>query len=153
MYARRLDPSVLAFSLSLHRHPSICILFSSPFTSHSKQTERNSKTDIFSPGMDLLFHSDVLTSSIFVLDKKLTPSLVLFPQLSSQAEHDHQKNIPLLNMMTHHVYMIIFNTWYKFYSHGYIYWYIYRYIYNGSFFPLPPSLSFPTRSRPPVPGR
>ena len=109
MYARRLDPSVLAFSLSLHRHPSICILFSSPFTSHSKQTERNSKTDIFSPGMDLLFHSDVLTSSIFVLDKKLTPSLVLFPQLSSQAEHDHQKNIPLLNMMTHHVYMIICN--------------------------------------------
>ena len=26
----------------------------------------------------------------------------------------HQKNIPLLNMMTHHVYMIIFNTWYNF---------------------------------------
>ena len=49
--------------------------------------------------MDLLFHSDVLTSSIFVLDKKLTPSLVLFPQLSSEAEHDHQKNIPLLNMV------------------------------------------------------
>ena len=69
-----LDPSVLVFSLSLHRHPSICILFSSPFTSHSKQTERNSKTDIFSPGMDLLFHSDVLTLSIFVLDKKLTLS-------------------------------------------------------------------------------
>ena len=64
----------------------------------------------FPLGLMSFFHSDVLTSSIFVLDKKLTPSLVLFPQLSSEAEHDHQKNIPLLNMMTHHVYMIIFNT-------------------------------------------
>ncbi len=29
MYVRRLDPSVLAFSLSLNRHTLICILFSS----------------------------------------------------------------------------------------------------------------------------
>ncbi len=33
VYVRRLDPSVLVFSLSLYRHPSICILFSSRFTS------------------------------------------------------------------------------------------------------------------------
>jgi hypothetical protein len=32
VYARRLDPSVLGFSLSLYRHPSICILFTSHFT-------------------------------------------------------------------------------------------------------------------------
>ncbi len=32
VYARRLDPSVLAFSLSLHRYPLICVLFSSHFT-------------------------------------------------------------------------------------------------------------------------
>ncbi len=30
-YARRIDPSVLACSLSLHRHPHICIPFSSRF--------------------------------------------------------------------------------------------------------------------------
>ena len=29
---RRLPPSVLAFSLSLHRYPSICILFNPHFT-------------------------------------------------------------------------------------------------------------------------
>jgi hypothetical protein len=29
MYVRCLTPSVLAFSLSVHRHPSICILFDS----------------------------------------------------------------------------------------------------------------------------
>jgi hypothetical protein len=38
LYVRRLDPSVLSFSLSSHRHPSICILFSSHFTSYNKQT-------------------------------------------------------------------------------------------------------------------
>ena len=32
VYARRLVPSVLAFSLSWHRYPLICILFSSRFT-------------------------------------------------------------------------------------------------------------------------
>ena len=39
MYARplSLNPSVLEFSLSLYRHPSICILFSSRFTSYNKQ--------------------------------------------------------------------------------------------------------------------
>jgi hypothetical protein len=31
LYPSRADPSVLAFSLSLHRHPYICILFSSRF--------------------------------------------------------------------------------------------------------------------------
>jgi hypothetical protein len=36
-YVRSLDPSVLTFSLSLYRHPSICILFSSHFTSYIKQ--------------------------------------------------------------------------------------------------------------------
>jgi hypothetical protein len=36
VYARCLDPSVLAFSLSLHRHPFICILFSSRFTCYNK---------------------------------------------------------------------------------------------------------------------
>ena len=37
VYARRLDPSVLAFSLSLYQNPSICILFSSRYTSYNKQ--------------------------------------------------------------------------------------------------------------------
>jgi hypothetical protein len=36
MYVRRLDPSVLVFSLSLHRHPFLCILFNSRFTSYNK---------------------------------------------------------------------------------------------------------------------
>ena len=36
VYSRRLDPSVLAFSFSLYRHPSIYILCSSRFTSHNK---------------------------------------------------------------------------------------------------------------------
>ena len=40
VYVRRLDPSVLAFSLSLYRHPSICILFSSHFTSYNKQNSK-----------------------------------------------------------------------------------------------------------------
>ena len=31
VYVRSVDPSVLVFSLSLHRHPHICILFSSRF--------------------------------------------------------------------------------------------------------------------------
>jgi hypothetical protein len=35
-YGRRLDPSVLAFSVSLYRHPFICILFSSRFTPYNK---------------------------------------------------------------------------------------------------------------------
>ena len=35
VYTRRIDPSVLAFSLSLYQ--SICILFSSRFTSYNKQ--------------------------------------------------------------------------------------------------------------------
>ncbi len=33
---RRLDPSVLAISLSLHRHPFVCFLFSSRFTCYNK---------------------------------------------------------------------------------------------------------------------
>jgi hypothetical protein len=37
VYVRRLGPSILEFSLSLHRHPSICILFSSRFTSYNEQ--------------------------------------------------------------------------------------------------------------------
>ncbi len=36
MYARRLDPSVLAFSLLLYRRPFIYILFSSRFTCYNK---------------------------------------------------------------------------------------------------------------------
>jgi hypothetical protein len=36
VYVRRLDPSVLEFSLSLHRHPFICILFNFRFTSYNK---------------------------------------------------------------------------------------------------------------------
>ena len=36
MYVRSSDPSVLEFSLSLYRHPSICILFHSRFTSYNK---------------------------------------------------------------------------------------------------------------------
>ena len=36
VYARRLDPSVLTISLSLHRNPFICILFNSLFTSYNK---------------------------------------------------------------------------------------------------------------------
>ena len=37
VYVRCFDPSVLVFSLSLYRHPSLCILFSSHFTSYNKQ--------------------------------------------------------------------------------------------------------------------
>ena len=40
MYVRSLDPSVLAFILSLYRHPSICILVTSRFTSYNKQQKR-----------------------------------------------------------------------------------------------------------------
>ena len=36
VYPRSLDPSVLEFSLSLYRHPIICILFSSRVTSYNK---------------------------------------------------------------------------------------------------------------------
>jgi hypothetical protein len=36
VYVRRLDPSVLAFSLSLYRHPSVCILFRSYCVSFNK---------------------------------------------------------------------------------------------------------------------
>ena len=36
VYTRSLDPSVLVCSLSLYRHPSICILFISHFTSYNK---------------------------------------------------------------------------------------------------------------------
>ncbi len=37
VYPRSLDPSVLEFSLSLYRHPSICILFTYCLTSYNKQ--------------------------------------------------------------------------------------------------------------------
>ena len=38
VYTKSLDPSVLKFSLSIYRHPSICIiLFSSRFTTYNKQ--------------------------------------------------------------------------------------------------------------------
>jgi hypothetical protein len=43
VYPRCLDPSVLEFSLSLHRHPSMCILCSSRFTSYNKQTSTRKK--------------------------------------------------------------------------------------------------------------
>ena len=36
VFARRLDPSVFAFTLSLHRHPYICISFSSRFIYFNK---------------------------------------------------------------------------------------------------------------------
>ena len=35
VYARRVDPSVLAFSLSLHRHPHVCISFNFHFICRS----------------------------------------------------------------------------------------------------------------------
>ena len=38
VYARRLDPSVLAFGLSLHRRPYVCILSSSHFIYYNKHT-------------------------------------------------------------------------------------------------------------------
>jgi hypothetical protein len=41
VYTSRSDPSVLVFSLTLYRHPSICILFNSRFTSYNKQQERS----------------------------------------------------------------------------------------------------------------
>ena len=49
MYTRCLDPSVLAFSLSLYRHPSICILFNAHFTSivvvvNEKKTYKSTDT-------------------------------------------------------------------------------------------------------------
>jgi hypothetical protein len=37
VYVSRLDPSILTFSLSLHRHPYICILFNSRFISYNKK--------------------------------------------------------------------------------------------------------------------
>jgi len=36
VYVRSLDPSVLVISLSLHRHPFVCMLFSSRFTCYKK---------------------------------------------------------------------------------------------------------------------
>jgi hypothetical protein len=36
VYVRRFDSSVLAISLSLHRHPFVCILFNSHFTCYNK---------------------------------------------------------------------------------------------------------------------
>jgi len=41
MYARCLDPSVLAFGLTSHRHPPVCILFISRLTSYNKQKKVN----------------------------------------------------------------------------------------------------------------
>ena len=41
VYASRLAPSVLAFSLSSYRHPYICILFTSRFTSYNKHLCRS----------------------------------------------------------------------------------------------------------------
>jgi hypothetical protein len=54
VYVRRLDPSVLPFSLSLYRHPSICILFRSHFTSSnkhetSKDGRRRRKNEVWPP--------------------------------------------------------------------------------------------------------
>jgi hypothetical protein len=37
----RLDPSVFEFSNSLYRHPSMCILCSSRFTSYNQQTKKD----------------------------------------------------------------------------------------------------------------
>ena len=39
VYVKCVDPSVLAFSLSLHRHPYICIPFSSRFIHYNKYTK------------------------------------------------------------------------------------------------------------------
>ncbi len=47
MYVRSLDPSVLEFSLSLYRHPIICILFSSRFTSYNKQTNHYNEQTVY----------------------------------------------------------------------------------------------------------
>ena len=41
VYAIRLDPSVLAFSLSLHRHKYVCISFSSRFIYYNEQTKKS----------------------------------------------------------------------------------------------------------------
>ncbi len=41
MYLRRIDPSVLVFSLSLYRQPFIYILFRSHFTCYNKNKIRN----------------------------------------------------------------------------------------------------------------
>ena len=38
VYARRLDSSVLVISLSFHRHPFVCILFSSRFTCYNNKS-------------------------------------------------------------------------------------------------------------------
>ena len=43
VYTRRLDPSVLVFRLSLYRHPSTCILFTSHFTSYNKLLEHQER--------------------------------------------------------------------------------------------------------------
>jgi hypothetical protein len=42
VYPRSLDPSVLVFSLSLYRHPTICILFGSRFTSYKPKKSSRS---------------------------------------------------------------------------------------------------------------
>ena len=45
VYPRSLDPSVLVFSLSLHRHPCICVLFSSRFICFNYIQQRTSTQD------------------------------------------------------------------------------------------------------------
>ena len=69
MYARRLDPSVLVISLSLHRHPFVCIIFSSHFTSYNKYILKfkpdlvdNEKTDT----------KDQKATSVYTMDTNYT---------------------------------------------------------------------------------
>jgi hypothetical protein len=80
VYARRLDSSVLVISLSLHRHPFVCILFSSRFTCYNKSP---------SPMLRKFnFHNMIVVSStsdkrLFLLSSKtglvcLSPKLKLY---------------------------------------------------------------------------
>jgi hypothetical protein len=82
VYSRCLDPSFLAFSLSLCRHPSICILFSSRFTSYKNNNNCKKVVDFSNTDTHIyVFPLDLVLS---VITKITTPT----PVWSFQA-HDH----------------------------------------------------------------
>ncbi len=82
MYVRRLDPFVLTVSLSLYRHPSMCILCRSRFTSYKKQQSRFSYV-LDSEPLQMSVH---FPSSVHILScLTKTPN----SQTSSRGEHQY----------------------------------------------------------------
>jgi len=51
VYTRRVDPSVLAISLSLHRHPFVCILCISRFTCYNKSNKHSGVPTVRTPNV------------------------------------------------------------------------------------------------------